>query len=167
MARVNVRSHRASPWGPRKQASSYSSTGRYAGLTNPQKEKLPSNFQCLFCNHENSVSITLEKKQGVGNLHCKVCGQTFQTGINCTRPTRIHATYIQWKCVGLRTQANFMLQISQLQWMSTRIGLMLVMLLQRIQPKPQGQEIHIGAVVRRQELQWAGQEVGIQEGMIS
>jgi len=47
-----------------------------------KKEKLPSNFQCLFCNHENSVSITLEKKLGVGNLHCKVCGQTFQTGIN-------------------------------------------------------------------------------------
>jgi len=48
-----------------------------------QRDTLPTNFQCLFCNHENSVSVKLEKKVGVGHLSCKVCGQTFQTGINC------------------------------------------------------------------------------------
>ncbi|KAF2659004.1 Elf1-domain-containing protein [Lophiostoma macrostomum CBS 122681] len=47
-----------------------------------KKEKLPTTFQCLFCNHENSVAITIDKKSGVGNLHCKVCGQAFQTNIN-------------------------------------------------------------------------------------
>ena len=26
----------------------------------------------------------MDKKNGVGNLSCKVCGQSFQTGINCT-----------------------------------------------------------------------------------
>jgi transcription elongation factor Elf1 len=26
--------------------------------------------------------VKLDKKAGVGNLHCKVCGQKFQTGIN-------------------------------------------------------------------------------------
>lgn len=26
--------------------------------------------------------MKLDKKAGVGNLHCKVCGQKFQTGIN-------------------------------------------------------------------------------------
>lgn len=26
--------------------------------------------------------MKLDKKAGVGNLHCKVCGQRFQTGIN-------------------------------------------------------------------------------------
>lgn len=26
--------------------------------------------------------MKLDKKAGVGNLHCKVCGQHFQTGIN-------------------------------------------------------------------------------------
>ena len=40
-------------------------------------------FQCLYCNHENSVVVNIDKKAGVGNLHCKVCGQSFQTGINC------------------------------------------------------------------------------------
>ena len=48
-----------------------------------QKEPLPTNFPCLFCNHEKSVSIKLDKKAGIGELSCKVCGQQFQTGINC------------------------------------------------------------------------------------
>jgi transcription elongation factor Elf1 len=36
----------------------------------------------LFCNHEKAITVKLDKKAGVGNLHCKVCGQRFQTGIN-------------------------------------------------------------------------------------
>ena len=27
--------------------------------------------------------MSIEKKSGVGNLQCKVCGQTFQTNVNC------------------------------------------------------------------------------------
>ena len=48
-----------------------------------QKEPLPTNFPCLFCNHEKSVSVRLDKKAGIGLLSCKVCGQQFTTGINC------------------------------------------------------------------------------------
>lgn len=29
------------------------------------------------------MTIKLDKKLGLGNLSCKVCGQRFQTGINC------------------------------------------------------------------------------------
>jgi transcription elongation factor Elf1 len=29
------------------------------------------------------VTVKLDKKLGLGNLSCKVCGQRFQTGINC------------------------------------------------------------------------------------
>ncbi|KAK2765891.1 hypothetical protein FQN54_007406 [Arachnomyces sp. PD_36] len=47
-----------------------------------QKEPLATTFSCLFCNHENSVTVKLDKKLGLGNLSCKVCGQRFQTGIN-------------------------------------------------------------------------------------
>ncbi|KAG8532018.1 uncharacterized protein KY384_003654 [Bacidia gigantensis] len=47
-----------------------------------KKEPLPTNFPCLFCNHEKSVSVKIDKKGGVGELSCKVCGQQFQTGIN-------------------------------------------------------------------------------------
>ena len=48
-----------------------------------QKEPLPINFPCLFCNHEKSVSIKLDKKAGIGDLICKVCAQDFQAPINC------------------------------------------------------------------------------------
>ncbi|KAF1362183.1 Elf1-domain-containing protein, partial [Lizonia empirigonia] len=60
-----------------------------------QKEKLPTTFQCLFCNHEKSVSVSIEKKSGVGNLQCKVCGQTFQTNINyLSAPVDVYADWI-------------------------------------------------------------------------
>ncbi|KAJ5787429.1 Transcription elongation factor 1 [Penicillium paradoxum] len=50
-----------------------------------KREPLPTSFSCLFCNHENSVIVKLDKKLGLGDLSCKVCGQKFQTGINCER----------------------------------------------------------------------------------
>jgi transcription elongation factor Elf1 len=31
--------------------------------------------------------VKLDKKAGVGTLDCKICGQKFQCGINCTTPT--------------------------------------------------------------------------------
>ncbi|KAK0651964.1 transcription elongation factor Elf1 like-domain-containing protein [Cercophora newfieldiana] len=49
----------------------------------PRKnEPLATVFTCLFCNHERSVSVKLDKKAGVGQLDCKTCGQKFQCGIN-------------------------------------------------------------------------------------
>ncbi|KAJ5855721.1 Zinc finger protein [Penicillium soppii] len=47
-----------------------------------KREPLATTFSCLFCNHENSVVVKLDKKLGLGDLSCKVCGQKFQTGIN-------------------------------------------------------------------------------------
>jgi len=47
-----------------------------------KREPLATTFTCLFCNHEKAIQVKLDKKGGVGNLHCKICGQRFQTGIN-------------------------------------------------------------------------------------
>ncbi|MCJ1309987.1 hypothetical protein MMC25_003648 [Agyrium rufum] len=47
-----------------------------------KQEPLPTTFPCLFCNHEQSVSVKLHKKAGIGELLCKICGQSFQSGIN-------------------------------------------------------------------------------------
>ncbi|WEW56304.1 hypothetical protein PRK78_001747 [Emydomyces testavorans] len=47
-----------------------------------KREPLATTFSCLFCNHENCVVVKLDKKLGLGDLTCKVCGQRFQTGIN-------------------------------------------------------------------------------------
>ncbi|KAI2643470.1 transcription elongation factor [Xylaria nigripes] len=47
-----------------------------------KREGLAKEFTCLFCNHEKSVSVKLDKKIGVGHLSCAVCGQKFQCGIH-------------------------------------------------------------------------------------
>lgn len=47
-----------------------------------RQEPLPKKFTCLFCNHEEAVTVSLDKKAGVGQLDCAVCGQTFQCAIN-------------------------------------------------------------------------------------
>ena len=43
-------------------------------------------FSCIFCNHEKSVSCKIDKKDGIGHLLCKICGQSFQT--------RAHRTFL-------------------------------------------------------------------------
>jgi len=49
----------------------------------PKKaEPLATTFACLFCNHEKSVTVKLDRKAGVGQLSCKVCGQSFQCSVN-------------------------------------------------------------------------------------
>ncbi|KAI1437253.1 Elf1-domain-containing protein [Xylaria sp. CBS 124048] len=47
-----------------------------------KREGLAKEFTCLFCNHEKSVHIKLDKKAGVGHLSCAVCDQKFQCGIH-------------------------------------------------------------------------------------
>merc|ERR1712000_466882 len=52
------------------------------GPQTKKKEVLPTTFTCLFCNHENAVSVKLDKKAGVGQLDCRICGQKFQCAVN-------------------------------------------------------------------------------------
>lgn len=54
-----------------------------ADTRHQQNEALSSTFACLFCNHEDAVTVKLDKKAGVGTLECKVCSQKFQCGIHC------------------------------------------------------------------------------------
>ena len=57
-------------------------------------QKLDTKFNCLFCNHEKSVSCTLDKKNSIGTLSCKICGQSFQTRINSlSQPVEV---YSEW-----------------------------------------------------------------------
>ncbi|KAF8249480.1 Elf1-domain-containing protein [Wilcoxina mikolae CBS 423.85] len=70
------------PQGPKKVPSFFPPSS----LANPlQREPLSTTFNCLFCNHEDSVTCKLDKKGGVGSLSCKICGQQFQSSINCTQ----------------------------------------------------------------------------------
>jgi len=47
-----------------------------------KREPLQTTFNCLFCNHEDAVTCKLDKKAGIGQLSCKVCGQQYQSNIN-------------------------------------------------------------------------------------
>ncbi|CAN3365354.1 transcription elongation factor 1 [Diutina catenulata] len=70
------------------------------------KQKLESTFTCLFCNHERSVICTLDKKNSLGELHCKICGQTFQTAINSlSQPVDVYSDWID-ACEDLAEQAG-------------------------------------------------------------
>lgn len=60
--------------------------GKRKSSSKPQgpkkREPLPTNFTCLFCNHEKAVAIKIDKKNNIGTLDCRVCGQKFQTQTN-------------------------------------------------------------------------------------
>lgn len=57
-------------------------------------QKLNTTFNCLFCNHENSITATLDKKNSIGSLSCKVCGQSFQTRINAlSQPVDVYSDW--------------------------------------------------------------------------
>ncbi|KAI0012809.1 Elf1-domain-containing protein [Xylariaceae sp. FL0662B] len=60
-----------------------------------KKDPLPTTFTCLFCNHEKSVTVKMDKKAGVGHLDCKVCGQKFQCGINyLSAPVDVYSEWV-------------------------------------------------------------------------
>lgn len=59
------------------------------------KQRLDTQFTCLFCNHEKAINCTIDKKSNIGTLTCKICGQSFQTSINSlSEPIDIYSTWI-------------------------------------------------------------------------
>ncbi|KAF8628316.1 hypothetical protein AX15_003863 [Amanita polypyramis BW_CC] len=50
----------------------------------PARQKVPLDtaFTCLFCHHDKSVSVRLDRKEGVAQLVCRVCDQRYQSKVN-------------------------------------------------------------------------------------
>lgn len=60
----------------------------------------------MFCNHEKSVICTIDKKNLLGELHCKICGQSFQTAIHSlSQPVDIYSDWID-ACEDLAEEAE-------------------------------------------------------------
>ncbi|GJE90817.1 Elf1 domain-containing protein [Phanerochaete sordida] len=60
-----------------------------------KRETLESNFTCLFCHHDKSVSVRMDRKEGIAQLFCKVCDQRFQSKVNhLTEPIDIYSEWI-------------------------------------------------------------------------
>ncbi|KAJ2719055.1 hypothetical protein GGI07_005439 [Coemansia sp. Benny D115] len=47
-----------------------------------ERPKLDKTFDCLFCNHEGSIVVAMDKEHKVGNLKCKICAASYQAAIN-------------------------------------------------------------------------------------
>lgn len=52
-------------------------------------------FKCLFCNHEKSVTCSLDSKSMTGQLTCGVCSATYQTRIHSlTEPIDVFTEWL-------------------------------------------------------------------------
>ncbi|TCD71884.1 hypothetical protein EIP91_000016 [Steccherinum ochraceum] len=47
-----------------------------------RKEPLDTQFTCLFCHHDKSVTVRMDRKEGLAELFCKVCDQRYQSKVN-------------------------------------------------------------------------------------
>ncbi|KAI0123499.1 putative transcription elongation factor [Xylariales sp. AK1849] len=74
----------------------------------PRKnEPLATTFTCLFCNHEKSVTVKVDKKAGVGTLHCSVCAQNFQCGANyLSAPIDVYSEWVDAADAVAKVQAE-------------------------------------------------------------
>lgn len=61
-----------------------------------------TSFTCLFCNHDNSVSVRVDRKEGIAHLVCKVCDQRYQSKVNRASSNSIIRT-VGSKTVPLQT----------------------------------------------------------------
>eukprot|EP01060_Flectonema_neradi_P030378 TRINITY_DN4395_c0_g1_i2.p1 TRINITY_DN4395_c0_g1~~TRINITY_DN4395_c0_g1_i2.p1 ORF type:complete len:119 (+),score=12.09 TRINITY_DN4395_c0_g1_i2:50-406(+) len=56
--------------------------------------KLPTSFDCPFCNHGGTVVVKLGKIAQVGHLECRICGVKSETRI--THLTKEIDVYCEW-----------------------------------------------------------------------
>ncbi|KAG8935685.1 hypothetical protein FRC03_001545 [Tulasnella sp. 419] len=60
-----------------------------------RREALDTAFKCLFCHHERAITCKMDKKEGLGHLSCKVCGQSFQSEIHhLSEPIDVYSEWI-------------------------------------------------------------------------
>ena len=71
--------------GPKKRREPLGSVNCSFFTSHVLTDDLPdTTFTCLFCHHDNSVTVKLDRKEGVAQLVCKICGQSFQSKVNRT-----------------------------------------------------------------------------------
>ncbi|THH16359.1 hypothetical protein EW146_g4277 [Bondarzewia mesenterica] len=60
-----------------------------------KKDPLDTTFTCLFCHHDNSVTVKIDRKEGVAQLMCRICDQKYQSKVNhLTEPIDIYSEWI-------------------------------------------------------------------------
>ncbi|KAJ1921185.1 hypothetical protein H4219_000783 [Mycoemilia scoparia] len=60
-----------------------------------KKQKLDEQFDCLFCNHEQSIKVTIKKNIKVATLACSKCDTQYETKTNpLTEPIDVYSEWI-------------------------------------------------------------------------
>ncbi|KAL4067645.1 transcription elongation factor Elf1 like-domain-containing protein [Scleroderma yunnanense] len=60
-----------------------------------RRQPLDTAFTCLFCHHDKSVTVRIDRKEGIAQLVCRVCDQRYQSKINhLTEPVDIYSEWI-------------------------------------------------------------------------
>ncbi|EJD06037.1 Elf1-domain-containing protein [Fomitiporia mediterranea MF3/22] len=60
-----------------------------------KRTPLDTTFTCLFCHHEKSVNVKIDRKEGIATLLCRICGQRFQGRVNhLTEPIDVYSEWI-------------------------------------------------------------------------
>ncbi|KAJ2762894.1 hypothetical protein H4S06_000400 [Coemansia sp. BCRC 34490] len=60
-----------------------------------ERPKLETVFPCLFCNHEKTIQVSMDKENRVGNLRCKICGASYQAAIHhLSQPVDVYGEWI-------------------------------------------------------------------------
>ncbi|RKP36010.1 hypothetical protein BJ085DRAFT_8302, partial [Dimargaris cristalligena] len=72
--------------------------GKRKSSSKPQARrvvKLDTVFDCLFCNHEKSVVVKMEKDSNIGHVSCTVCPASYQSPINTlSDPIDVYSDWI-------------------------------------------------------------------------
>ncbi|KAG4106213.1 Elf1-domain-containing protein [Neocallimastix lanati (nom. inval.)] len=56
---------------------------------------LDTQFDCLFCNHEKSITVKMIHETKVGELKCSICGANYQSAINSlSHPIDVYSDWI-------------------------------------------------------------------------
>ncbi|KAI7897527.1 transcription elongation factor Elf1 like-domain-containing protein [Cokeromyces recurvatus] len=79
------------------------------------KEKLDTQFNCLFCNHENSIECKIDHQNKVGILSCKICGVSWQDTITyLDEPIDVYSAWID-ACEELNKQRKVRAQQQRME----------------------------------------------------
>ncbi|KAJ3352554.1 hypothetical protein GGF32_003656 [Allomyces javanicus] len=70
------------------------------------KPKLATVFNCLYCNHEKSVEVKMERDKKIGTIKCRVCQELWQTTISAlSEPIDVYSDWID-ACEAAQREAD-------------------------------------------------------------
>ncbi|KAK3110352.1 hypothetical protein LTR53_015432 [Teratosphaeriaceae sp. CCFEE 6253] len=61
-----------------------------------KREALQTNFKCPFCNHESSVTISIDKKNYIGMVDCRNCLLHYQSSSDMRALMQPVDVYYEW-----------------------------------------------------------------------